>query len=368
MLGSKLLFHTKHNIMRPNRKDHRHNSHEDSKKPKNFVYCTSCQRNKMLFQTKEEADRFIKFNSDAILEESGKAPNRSYYCQLCAGWHLTSSDNDHSAAFLDRRDQRLAATMDYYAKVDDSFAPFAANANELLQKAKKYIKEKGDYDEAEEHLALLGFELEGKEFPPKYATKFKRIQINYRNLSKLVDCLRLVEKLTLEQMAIVNDKIDEYKNVPGFAPMFRNLYQERQILAILEDVKEQAPSLDVWAERKKEIEQLIDGIYNQGELFIKPRIKRELVRTDILLHHVHGEQLVKKEKNLSANEKAQFVKIIENLEKIQDLFSSNDFEGCKKLLDLCIWDTQYLPQQHSDVKNLLTIVSNWVQKVHNALI
>ena len=57
---------------------------------KNIVYCTDCNRRKMLFETEKKADNFMKFNNDEIEEETGYSPERSYYCILCDGWHLTS--------------------------------------------------------------------------------------------------------------------------------------------------------------------------------------------------------------------------------------------------------------------------------------
>lgn len=45
----------------------------------------------MLFEEKKNADNFIRFNQEIILEESGKAPVRSYYCVFCSGWHVTSN-------------------------------------------------------------------------------------------------------------------------------------------------------------------------------------------------------------------------------------------------------------------------------------
>lgn len=57
---------------------------------KNSVYCHCCNKYKMLFTSKQHADNYIRFNSEAILSETGKAPIRSYYCSICGGWHLTS--------------------------------------------------------------------------------------------------------------------------------------------------------------------------------------------------------------------------------------------------------------------------------------
>lgn len=57
---------------------------------KNHYFCIGAYRTKMLFKEKHNADNFIRFNAEEIYEQSGKAPVRSYYCQFCGGWHVTS--------------------------------------------------------------------------------------------------------------------------------------------------------------------------------------------------------------------------------------------------------------------------------------
>ncbi|TAE74533.1 MAG: hypothetical protein EAZ85_04540 [Bacteroidetes bacterium] len=44
----------------------------------------------MLFETEKKADNFIAFNQEEIMLESGVAPQRSYFCVFCGGWHITS--------------------------------------------------------------------------------------------------------------------------------------------------------------------------------------------------------------------------------------------------------------------------------------
>lgn len=58
---------------------------------KSRIYCPECGRQKILFETEKKALNFIKFNSEEIEEESGRAPIRAYYCEFCGGWHVTSS-------------------------------------------------------------------------------------------------------------------------------------------------------------------------------------------------------------------------------------------------------------------------------------
>lgn len=59
-------------------------------KPTNLVLCQSAHRSKQQFESKKKALNFIKFNSDAIIAENGFAPVRSYWCDTCACWHVTS--------------------------------------------------------------------------------------------------------------------------------------------------------------------------------------------------------------------------------------------------------------------------------------
>ena len=58
---------------------------------KNKIYCPGCKRTKILFETEKKARTFIKFNQKEILEETGYAPIRVYYCKYCGGYHTTSS-------------------------------------------------------------------------------------------------------------------------------------------------------------------------------------------------------------------------------------------------------------------------------------
>ncbi|MFC4666574.1 hypothetical protein [Falsiporphyromonas endometrii] len=54
------------------------------------VYCRDASKCKLLFKSKKKADAYIRFNYEAIKEENGYAPIRSYYCECCGGWHVTS--------------------------------------------------------------------------------------------------------------------------------------------------------------------------------------------------------------------------------------------------------------------------------------
>ena len=50
-------------------------------KPSKRIYCRECGRSKLLFETEQKALRFIKFNADEIEAETGRKPERAYYCE-----------------------------------------------------------------------------------------------------------------------------------------------------------------------------------------------------------------------------------------------------------------------------------------------
>lgn len=57
--------------------------------PKNRIYCPEAGKPKLLFATEKKAQTYIKFNAEEIEAKNGFAPCRAYFCQCCAGWHVT---------------------------------------------------------------------------------------------------------------------------------------------------------------------------------------------------------------------------------------------------------------------------------------
>ena len=67
----------------------------------NTIYCNSCNKQKLLFESQKKADNFILFNGEDYYNKTGKILVRSYYCQFCGGWHVTSNP---SITFGERMD------------------------------------------------------------------------------------------------------------------------------------------------------------------------------------------------------------------------------------------------------------------------
>lgn len=84
------------------------------KPTKNRMFCYDCGRQKMLFETEKKADTFIKFNSEEIELETGYAPERSYFCIACNGWHVTSKQE---ALNIKSKTEKLLEKLDEERKL-----------------------------------------------------------------------------------------------------------------------------------------------------------------------------------------------------------------------------------------------------------
>lgn len=112
-------------------------------KPKrNRIYCRDCNRYKTLFESESKADNFIKFNHEEIEACSGHAPNRSYYCRSCAGWHVTSKReyDDRLPSLTDRVLDAYRTTFSMTLISDNR--TLLRKADEMMADIAKLIKEK----------------------------------------------------------------------------------------------------------------------------------------------------------------------------------------------------------------------------------
>lgn len=107
-------------------------------RPKNRVYCIAGGRSKMLFETEKKALTFIKFNKDEIEEETGYAPIRAYYCDVCFGWHVTHIPDGSK---IEMQQQILQEYNDYKEKSAKMKAQQAKERKELLAKLRPEYRE-----------------------------------------------------------------------------------------------------------------------------------------------------------------------------------------------------------------------------------
>ena len=128
-------------------------------RPKNRVFCAYAGRAKLLFETKNKAENFIRRNADEIGAESktGKKPVRAYYCAACGGWHVTSREK--------------LAKSEAYTKHDATECDLKQSGDESLMKM--------CIDELNQNVWMLDME-------------FKRIETAKEKASNLLDMEKML--------------------------------------------------------------------------------------------------------------------------------------------------------------------------------
>ena len=63
------------------------------------TYCFGSHKEKLQFETREKAARFIEYNAERIIAENGYAPSRAYWCDDCGCWHVTSKPKRKKSDF-----------------------------------------------------------------------------------------------------------------------------------------------------------------------------------------------------------------------------------------------------------------------------
>lgn len=129
------------------------------KQNKNTIFCYGCHKHKMLFESQAKAENFIKYNSDGILEENGKAPVRSYYCKICGGWHVTSIPYSSVGKSLDRRDTDRIEKLEQYNKAVEQVKAITAVLTQRIMKIRGLLVS-GKTEEAEDLLEICMLDLD----------------------------------------------------------------------------------------------------------------------------------------------------------------------------------------------------------------
>ena len=195
----------------------------------------------MLFETEAEAQAFIRFNSGDILKVSRKAPVRSYYCQLCSGYHVTSNNSKSHAEWLDIRDKVLAEKMDRSVKANlkpktnqkqTNQEPKSKGAKENKLDIREQLEQsdilmtKGMLDEAGELLEKCRFRLQSVEQ-----------RMNEAKLDGFIRCKDQMEKLMWKLERLKKWVTSSYDEQEAFIAKERKTEEEEEVCTALVSIK-----------------------------------------------------------------------------------------------------------------------------------
>ena len=234
-------------------------------KPKNRVYCYGCQKSKMLFDTKKKADNFIQFNKEGILEENGKAPVRSYYCELCGGYHVTSSRSKAKGEKMDERDQTIVRTLNNYCNWETNYASMTDTITKKLKAAEAKME---NFDFRDIQLLYDEFQMEQNtllKMPLKIRTKFASLLYKIKTLTEISIQVEELIHLPLEEIIKKTHYIKPSKEEKKIVSLLKKKLKEYELalklikLAPLPTPEEIEPVNDK-SEHKESVLAIIDRI------------------------------------------------------------------------------------------------------------
>ena len=198
-------------------------------KPKNRVYCYGCQKSKMLFDTKKKADNFIQFNKEGILEENGKAPVRSYYCELCGGYHVTSSRSKAKGEKMDERDQTIVRTLNNYCNWETNYASMTDTITKKLKAAEAKME---NFDFRDIQLLYDEFQMEQNtllKMPLKIRTKFASLLYKIKTLTEISIQVEELIHLPLEEIIKKTNYIKPTKKEQKIVSLLKKKIKEYRL-------------------------------------------------------------------------------------------------------------------------------------------
>lgn len=234
---------------------------------RNRIYCNNCRGIKMLFPTEKKADNFIRFNADEMIKEIGKAPVRSYYCESCGGWHVTSNANQEY--YIEKQYQETFNWKESRKCLGESITNLrSAYLNRKYLDCYKYIEEAYteiekveraniDYTEYEEEVGYLEKVANGlHKICPYYNSK---LNLSIKSLDKLMTELRSAAHSFTDDFSVCEkllDEIDvEMKNAIRFGASEARLVKYRKVY----DKYSSPQKIRLKMERKELYHQIVDS-------------------------------------------------------------------------------------------------------------
>ena len=326
------------------------------KPTRNHVYCYGCRKHKMIFETQAKADNFILYNSEGILEENGKAPVRSYYCEICGGYHVTSNPSSEIGERLNQRDRQLIQDLVAYKNDIEEVKTLSASLSKRLAHIKALLFF-GKVNEAEDLLDICSLEIEEIGSHPikgsgKLTTLRGRVEKMYELLASVKSVLSLSEQEQLDYISNPHSDNDE-KNL---TIILTNVRIIKEIDALLEEnnvnlvegntdkVKKrlarcQKILLSVQEAGKKEVISKYNALINEQRRKYKKLLAAQhlpMVKPPVI--EKSNEKPDNAPELFDRQEyKTKILSLIERLDMIKDAYEKGDFDSCETSVEIAYY-------------------------------
>ena len=345
---------------------------------KNRVYCYGCQRSKMLFESKAKADNFIAYNSEGMLEENGKAPVRSYYCEFCGGYHVTSNPSMVAGESLNQRDQKMVEQISNYKKGAEDYKQMHQVVSNQIDKAKRQMY-LGNFEDIEQ--LYEDFQID-QDFLLKLPIKTR---VKYVQLHQKVDILKEVADQMSMLLQLPREDIEERLVIENPSKREKELATIVRGHFLMQDCNDGLANIHQLMEEEKWIE-----VRNALQLLCTqtPELKGPAIVKEYLTWY--QQELVKLEKEIADRKKetkkkmptpnvakdesdknppideeykTSILSVIERIEKVKHAFEQNDLDTCENELEIAEFLMDDFSFKDDNTKLLRSQIEMWKKKI-----
>lgn len=332
----------------------------------------------MLFETKSKADNFIKYNKEIILEEKGYAPVRSYYCEFCCGYHVTSNSSIEVGERLNKKEHELLLQFSPTNFGDLDFNDFYNDVLIKISQAESLLYE-GNFQKVEQlHKEIYNLRIKNKvllRLPAQKRDKFLR-------LSQKIDSLHSFAERIKEITEKNDDVLNEYLSCEhpseeqiSLIPIIKGILLMRQVLKeiaaiqILIDegntTKAQELKDDLRhtvANRedvRKNMKTACNKIINEIEYKISQKRKEIIATTPPIEEKI----LINSPLQERPSYKTTIVEIINILEEVKTCFDDGNIEFCETKIDVADFLFSEIDVEDTNTEIIKKYIEMWKQKI-----
>ncbi len=340
---------------------------------KNTIYCHGCQRSKMLFETKGKADNFIKYNSDGILEENGKAPVRSYYCEFCGGYHVTSNPSKVVGEMLSDRDHKVIEQIESIKREGEEFDSYSQTIRNKLKKAKKQLY-MGHFQDAEDLYSEFQLDVEAlRKLPMKKRTKYMLLHQEVDTLYNLSVQLRelLVDGQQEQEKTLVIEKPTKSQKflleALKIIPVVKHIENDvQQVMSLLQkgETEEAHAKVEEMRVYMSEHEDIGENAFTECMKKINFTENQIARKKNELKNNNTNPEMKDGGGDYTEAYKSSILAVIDRIEKVKRAFNNGEADSCENHLEIAYFLLDELKDDNNK-KLLQSQLEMWRDKIYN---
>lgn len=344
------------------------------KPTKNRIYCYGCKKPKMLFPSKDKADNFMTFNSDVILEETGKAPVRSYFCEVCGGYHVTSNPSVEEGERMDCAiKNRIRQFREASINAEDVKC-LRHQISRRIEKAKILINF-GFVEDAEDLLDICKLDYDDVRLLDPLGTKSNRVKCKIDKLQAKITNIKEYTILNECQIELLlEDKV--IKSQKAVWHNLQNILSLKRLHRLLNSIDECFEVDDYIAAKQLLVQcrDIIEGFSGIGKAQFQETFSNKISERE----YKYQREAKKRTKTNSKTEvstsdnqsrpvdsyyKKSMISIIERIELAAKAYEQNDMSLCESQIEIADFMLDELNVDDSNVDIVKYQVSKWRQLI-----